>query len=87
MKGTVSFFSTQGWGFIKSDYPDAQDYFVHHSGIATNDKFKMLMKDELVEFDVQPSGKARPLAINVKVSRNYKTDESKNEVKENADSL
>ncbi len=76
MKGTVNFFSTQGWGFIKGD--DKQDYYVHHTGIATDETFKMLMKNEVVEFDIQPTDKPRPMAVNVKVTRVYKNEEKAN---------
>ena len=77
MKGVVNFFASKGWGFILGE--DGVEYFVHHTGIDTSESYKMLMKDEVVEFDVEPTDYKRPMAVRVKVSRVYKNEEKNNE--------
>ncbi len=63
-KGTVKWFNQKGYGFITMD--DGTDVFVHYSGINTAEKFKSLVEDEPVVFDVIDTEKGRQ-AINVTV--------------------
>jgi len=63
LKGKVKWFNEKkGFGFITGD--DGNDIFVHYSGI-TGDGFKILIKDQSVEFDVKDGPKG-PQASNVK---------------------
>lgn len=65
-KGKVVWFNKlKGFGFIKPDNGD-RDVFVHYSGIAGDEKFKLLVEDQIVEYDLQENEKGN-LAVNVKV--------------------
>ena len=63
MEGTVKFFNeNRGFGFVETD--DGLSFFVHHSGIISDDDYKTLMKDEKVSFDLKPDIKGE-MAVNV----------------------
>lgn len=52
MTGTVVWFNEKrGYGFIRT--PDQEkDIFVHYSRIQTDDRYKCLYPDQVVEFDI-----------------------------------
>lgn len=61
--GTVSFFdASRGYGFIQPDGFDAQDVYVHRTGILCESK--SLAKDQRVRFDVVTTSRG-PAAVNV----------------------
>ena len=63
MEGKVKFFNEhRGFGFIETK--DGLSFFVHHSGIISNDDYKTLMKDERVSFDLKANPKGEE-AVNV----------------------
>lgn len=63
MQGTVKWFNNRkGYGFITAD---EKDVFVHYSQI-TQDGYKVLNKDENVEFDIGHAEDGREIAINVR---------------------
>ena len=66
MTGKVKFFNEQkGFGFIGVEDRE-EDVFVHFSAIK-GDGFKMLEKDQIVEFDIEEvSGKERAANVVVK---------------------
>ena len=56
--GTVKWFNDdKGFGFITPDEP-GKDLFVHHTGIA-GDGFKSLAEGAQVQYDAEPSERAR----------------------------
>lgn len=64
-KGKVKWFNNQkGYGFLTVE--NGTDVFVHYSGINSAEKFKSLVEDEPVVFDVIDTEKGRQ-AINVTV--------------------
>ncbi len=64
-KGTVKWFNnSKGYGFITME--DGTDFFIHYSGINSNENFKTLKEGETVVFDVIDVKKGRQ-AINVTV--------------------
>jgi CspA family cold shock protein len=61
--GTVSFFDAKrGYGFIQPDGFDAEDVYVHRTGILVESK--SLAKDQRVKFDVVATQRG-PAAVNV----------------------
>ncbi len=55
LTGKVKWFNEKkGYGFITGD--DGQDIFVHYSGI-TGDGFKILIKDQRVEYEIKEGPK------------------------------
>ena len=66
-KGKVVWFNKiKGFGFIKPDDIKERDVFVHYSGIAGEEKFKLLLEEQEVEYDLQENDKGS-IAVNVKV--------------------
>ena len=62
MEGTVKWFNAQkGYGFLVME--DGKDIFVHYSGLNI-DGFKVVNKNEIVEFDVIETEKGKQ-AVNV----------------------
>lgn len=63
MIGQVIFFNSKvGWGLISGE---DEVYFVHYKDIEKQDKFKTLLKDQEVSFDVIGSTKTYKQAIKV----------------------
>lgn len=60
--GKVVFFK-RGYGFIKPD-DDSNDIFIHYSDIVM-EGFKVLHKDDTVEYEIGSNIKGLPKAINV----------------------
>jgi CspA family cold shock protein len=61
--GTVSFFdAARGYGFIQPDGFDAEDVYVHRTGLLSESK--SLAKDQRVRFDVVATSRG-PAAVNV----------------------
>lgn len=51
MKGTVKWFNNKrGYGFITTE--EGKDVFVHYSAIKSEHKYRMLVQDQKVEFDI-----------------------------------
>lgn len=70
MKGTVKWFDNKkGFGFIRGE--DGNEYFVHYSGIISNEEYKILNQNEEVEFDLMDTERG-PQAINVRKTTNEK---------------
>jgi CspA family cold shock protein len=64
-QGTVKFFVDQkGFGFITPD-DGSPDIFVHRTGITGTDRYRMLEKGQVVEFEIT-QGEKGPQATNVK---------------------
>ena len=64
MQGFVKWFDiNKGYGFLAAQ--DGQEYFVHYSGIDC-EGFKILTKDNEVEFEVVNTENGQTKAINVK---------------------
>jgi len=64
-QGTVKFFVGQkGFGFITPD-DGSPDIFVHRTGIVGTDRYRMLEKGQIVEFEIAQSTKG-PQAMNVR---------------------
>lgn len=52
MKSIVKWFNNyKGFGFIVNE-KETEDIFVHYSAILSDEQFKTLIKDEIVEFDL-----------------------------------
>lgn len=63
MEGIVKWFSNKkGWGFITGD--NENEYFVHYSGIISNNEYKSLTEGSKVVFEIQETNKG-PQAVNV----------------------
>ena len=64
VKGRVKLWNVRrGWGFIVAE--DGVQYFAHHSGIKTNQSYKLLVDNQTVEFDPVNTEKG-PKAINIR---------------------
>lgn len=64
--GVVIWFDHQkGYGFIQSDEDINKQYFVHYTGIISDDKFKTLTGDARVEFsvEIEPGGRERAVEV------------------------
>jgi len=68
MQGTVSFFSTKGFGFIAPD-DGGESQFFHINSVDESWDYDTVPKGAQVEFDIGPSRKdpAKTQALNVKV--------------------
>lgn len=67
--GTVIWFDHQkGYGFIQSDADESKQYFTHYTNIISDDKFKSLVGDDKVEFEVEAEkdGSGKERAVNVR---------------------
>lgn len=66
MQGTTKWFNDKtGYGFITDE--NGKDYFVHYTGINSNEKFKKLKEGQKVSFDPSTNEKG-DIAINVTVT-------------------
>ena len=64
--GTVVSYSVEkGWGFIRPDYGDGKDLFVHHSEIQA-EGFRTLQEGQAVEYEAVQDTKG-PKATKVRV--------------------
>lgn len=62
-RGVVSFFDAKrGYGFIRTNGANAQDVYVHRTGVLSESK--SLAKDQCVQFDVIATLRG-PAAVNV----------------------
>lgn len=66
MTGKVKFWNSKGYGFIEVDDRE-EDVFVHFTAIQSNDEFKSLKQDDIVEFDIVAQADGRESASNVVV--------------------
>ncbi|OGW93807.1 MAG: hypothetical protein A3G36_04400 [Omnitrophica bacterium RIFCSPLOWO2_12_FULL_45_13] len=63
MKGKVKLWNVRrGWGFIVAE---GVQYFAHHSGIKSNQSYKLLVDNQTVEFDPVNTEKG-PKAVNIR---------------------
>ena len=66
MRGSVLWFNkVRGYGFIRPE-DGSKDIFVHHTGINSIKKFKVLEELQVVEFEFSANDKGRT-AVNVSV--------------------
>lgn len=66
-KGTVVWMDgKRGFGFIKPDGKDSKDIFCYWSDIVM-EGFKVLRKDQRVEYEIGQAANGKPKAIEIKV--------------------
>jgi len=64
VKGKVkSFLVRKGWGFIIGD--DGNEYFCHHSDIIDDQPYKILITNQIVEFEAERTSKGLK-AVNIR---------------------
>ena len=65
MEGIVKWFNDKtGFGFI-TDIDTGVEYFVHYTGIVSDQKFKKLREGDNVTFDLSENDKGK-IAVNVR---------------------
>lgn len=66
MEGIVKWFNDKtGFGFI-TDIDTGVEYFVHYTGIVSDQKFKKLREGDNVTFDLSENAKGK-IAVNVQM--------------------
>ncbi|NQZ66358.1 MAG: cold-shock protein [Mycoplasmatales bacterium] len=66
MTGKVKFWNSKGYGFIEVDGRE-EDVFVHFTAVQSNDEFKSLKQNDIVEFEIVKQQDGRESAANVVV--------------------
>lgn len=63
MRGKVELWNVRrGWGFIIGD--DEVKYFAHHSDIRSDQSYRLLTDNQIVEFDATNTSRG-PKAVNI----------------------
>ncbi len=66
MTGKVKFWNSKGYGFIEVDGRE-EDVFVHFTAVQSEDEFKSLRQNDVVEFEIVKQQDGRESAANVVV--------------------